>query len=256
MDKSILIKIIGTGNTATILGRLLIVNGFTIQCISGRNSQVAEQLAKEWNCTIYAIEDIPDDGGICLICVSDHAIAEVAAGLRLQKTAVVHTAGAQDISILPFNSAGILYPLQSLRKEREILPEIPFLIEANNQDTETMLLNLAGAISGFVKRTNFQERQRLHLAAVFVSNFTNHLYAIAHDFCEAEHLDYSMLGPLMIEVAERASATNPHTMQTGPAIRRDMHTLQLHEKLLEQNPGWLQIYQMMSDSIKKMSEIK
>lgn len=254
MDKSIQIKIIGTGNTATVLGRLLLANGFTIQSLSGRNATTVSLLAKEWNCTICALEDITDDGGICLVCVSDHAISQVVAKLSLQQTAVIHTAGAVDISILPFSNAGILYPLQSLRKEREQLPEIPFLIEANNPDTETMLIDLARTLSGIVIKTNFQERLRMHLAAVFVSNFTNHFYSIAHDFCKAEQIDYSLLGPLMQEVATRASGINPHNMQTGPAIRGDNETLQLHEKLLNNYPQWLDIYQTMTERIQKLRD--
>lgn len=253
MNQSYQIKIIGTGNTATVLGRLLIAHGFTIQSLTGRNPVAASQLAKEWNCVICATEDIRDDGGICLICVSDNAIATVAAGLHLEQTAVVHTAGAVDISILPFKNTGILYPLQSLRKERDKLPQIPFLIEASNQHAETMIVNLASAISGIVMKTNFQERLRMHLAAVFVSNFTNHLYAIAHDFCIATHLDYKVLGPLIQEVAERATTTNPHSMQTGPAIRGDEQTIQMHEKLLVDFPQWLQMYQMMTESIKNQA---
>lgn len=251
MNESFKIKIIGTGNTATVLGRLLVSKGMAIQSISGRNTTTLYQLAKEWNCRISAIEDILDDGGICLICVSDDSIYEVAEKLQIEHSIVAHTAASADISILPFKDCGILYPLQSLRKERTTIPVIPFLVEANNEATENRLIELASLLSDQVLKSKFQDRVRLHLAAVFVSNFTNHLYAIAHDFCAAENISYTILGPLLKEVAERASAINPNSMQTGPAARGDEKTIQRHQSILEAYPDWLMIYKMMTDSIQK-----
>ncbi len=249
MNESFKIKIIGTGNTATVLGRLLLSKGIAIQSISGRNADTLFQLAKEWNCKISAIEDILDDGGICLICVSDDAIYDIAEKLHIQHSIVAHTAASADISILPFHNCGILYPLQSLRKERATIPKIPFLVEANNEATENRLMELASLLSNQVLKSKFHDRVRLHLAAVFVSNFTNHLYAIAHDFCQAENISYTVLGPLLQEVAERATTTNPHSMQTGPAVRGDEKTIQRHQSILEAYPDWLMLYKIMSDSI-------
>ncbi len=249
MDESFKIKIIGSGNTATVLGRLCLSKGIAIQSISGRNAAASSQLAKEWNCKLSAIEDIADDGGICLICVSDDSIYEVAEKLQIQQSIVAHTAASSDISILPFNNCGILYPLQSLRKERVAIPVIPFLVEANNATTENTLMHLASLLSDQVLKSTFQDRVRLHLAAVFVSNFTNHLYATAHAFCAAENISYTILGPLLKEVAERATMQDPRTMQTGPAIRGDEKTIQRHLSILEAYPDWLMMYKMMTDSI-------
>ncbi|MEJ0101166.1 MAG: DUF2520 domain-containing protein [Bacteroidota bacterium] len=43
------------------------------------------------------------------------------------------------------------------------------------------------------------ERVKLHVAAIFVSNFTNYLYILAEEYCRREGIDFKLLQPLIEE---------------------------------------------------------
>jgi predicted short-subunit dehydrogenase-like oxidoreductase (DUF2520 family) len=100
-----------------------------------------------------------------------------------------------------------------------------------------------------VQRTTDEERLKLHTAAVIVSNFTNHLYAIAEDFCKSEHIDFNLLKPLILETAQRIMNMSPADVQTGPAVRKDIQTLDKHLRLLVNHPKLRTTYLRLSDSI-------
>jgi predicted short-subunit dehydrogenase-like oxidoreductase (DUF2520 family) len=63
-----------------------------------------------------------------VIAVSDEAVAEVASQLIVHNKLVVHTAGSVSKDVLKQASRnyGVLYPLQSLRKEMKDLPLTPY----------------------------------------------------------------------------------------------------------------------------------
>jgi len=98
-----------------------------------------------------------------------------------------------------------------------------------------------------------KERMKLHVAAVIVSNFTNHLYKLAEDYCKKEGLDFKQLIPLIEETAQRLKAISPSDTQTGPAVRRDDPTIQQHLSILERYPHLKKIYEMMTESIQDKS---
>ena len=93
------------------------------------------------------------------------------------------------------------------------------------------------------------QRLKLHLAAVIVNNFTNHLYALAADYCDNEQIDFKMLQPLIEETALRLREHLPRDVQTGPAIRKDMITIDKHLRILSEHPALKKIYLQMTDSI-------
>lgn len=94
-------------------------------------------------------------------------------------------------------------------------------------------------------------RMKLHVAAVIVSNFPNHLYALAEDYCEKEGLDFKQLVPLIEETASRIKDISPKQAQTGPAIRHDKETLQKHIELLKEHPQLKNIYLLLTESIQQ-----
>jgi len=143
----------------------------------------------------------------------------------------------------------VLYPLQTLRKEMPKIPPIPFLIDGNNQETIEFINTLAKQLSHNVQLSNDQSRMKIHLAAVMVNNFTNHLYAMTEDFCTKEKLDFNMLKPLISETASRISASSPSNLQTGPAVRNDIQTIDKHLSLLIEYPQIKAIYLKLTDSI-------
>ena len=248
------IVIIGTGNTASVLGKLCQQAGHTITQVLGRTNDHAQQLALRLNSPFTIHNDqLAGEADIYIIAVSDPAIGEIAGWLRISNKLVVHTAGSIEKDTLQDCSKnfGVLYPLQSLRKEINDVPEIPFLIDGNTEESCTLIYDFAKTISSKVEVADDKKRMMTHLAAVMVSNFTNHLYALAEDFCNGKRIDFKMLLPLIKEVANRLEVYSPQDIQTGPAIRNDVEIIDNHIFLLEHFPLHQSIYRLLSESIQK-----
>ena len=144
---------------------------------------------------------------------------------------------------------GVFYPLQSLKKEVSHLPDIPIVIDANDESTLKELEVLAHSISNQVVEAGDVERMKLHLAAVIVNNFVNHLYSLAESYCNNEGLDFTLLLPLIKETAERIHYISPSQTQTGPALRNDRETIEKHLELLKKYPHLKKIYETFTESI-------
>ncbi len=246
------VSLIGSGNVATVLGKLLKVKGHIISEVAGRNITHTNLLANE----LYAkpvndIKLLSGDADFYIIAVSDASIAGVASRLATGKGMVVHTSGAISINVLKKTSDkfGVLYPLQSLRKEISNIPPIPFFIDANNEVSGKNLHEFAVSISAFVQEADDEKRLKLHAAAVMVSNFTNYLYTLAEDYCTNEGINFMALVPLIKEVANRLSSFSPAHLQTGPAMRQDKFTIEKHLESLDNYPALKKIYRMLSESI-------
>ena len=245
------IVIIGTGNTATILGRKLKAAGHNIVQIYGRNGRAASDLAYELDTestNYWAV--VNRNADIYLLAVSDIAVEEVVKELGLSDKTIIHTAASVSKEVL--NSAehyGVFYPLQSLKKENTYLPDIPIIIDASDEVTFSILEKLANSITDKVIKAGDEERMKLHLAAVFSNNFVNHLYAMAETYCVKEGLDFRLLIPLIKETALRIESISPSQAQTGPAFRHDATTIQKHEELLANYPHFKKFYHLFSESI-------
>lgn len=246
------IVIIGTGNTATVLGRKLKSAGHKIVQVFGRDSMAASQLAYElgtesttyWN-VVYR------DADLYILAVSDIAIEEILHELQLPDKTIVHTAASVSKNILKNASHhfGVFYPLQSLKKEIGHIPDIPIVIDASDDSTMRELEVLAHSISDKVVEAGDEQRMKLHLAAVVVNNFVNHLYALAESYCNNEGIDFDLLVPLIKETAERIQFISPAQSQTGPALRNDRTTIEKHLELLKRYPHLRKIYETFTESI-------
>jgi predicted short-subunit dehydrogenase-like oxidoreductase (DUF2520 family) len=252
------IVIIGTGNTATILGRKFKAAGHRILQIYGRNASAASELAYELETESTAYWSVVNrSADIYILAVSDIAIAEIIKELQLPDKTIVHTAASVSKNILQPTGAhyGVLYPLQSLKKNTDLIPDIPIIIDASDAQTLEMLNALAHSISNQVVTAGDDERLKLHLAAVFCNNFVNHLFVLMQEFCVAEGLDFNLLKPLIRETAERIETVSPTAAQTGPAIRNDANTLQRHHELLKKYPQLQQFYTLFTQSIQQHSDL-
>lgn len=135
------------------------------------------------------------------------------------------------------------------------LEEVPVCVEASNEETETQLIELAQRISRTVYTVDSEERKVLHLAAVMASNFSNHLWAIAKELLDERQLDFDLLKPLLNETFRKAMhASHPADVQTGPARRGDLQTLEAHLDLLKGHPDLQNIYKVLSQHIRKWYE--
>jgi len=246
------VVLIGSGNVATVLGRLIKKNGHEIVQVFSREAEHANKLANELQCS-YANSstNIDQTADLYLFALSDVALYELDKTFHFGNKLVVHTAGSVSKDVLRNVSLnyGVLYPLQSLRKEIKTSPEIPLLIDGNTDEALAAIEDFARTISPNVQETTDEQRFRLHVAAVVVSNFTNHLFALADDYCQEESVDFDLLLPLIDETVKRIHTYSPNEMQTGPAVRDDTVTLDKHFKLLANYPKLKYIYVKMTESI-------
>ncbi|HEX7844596.1 MAG TPA: F420-dependent NADP oxidoreductase, partial [Chitinophagaceae bacterium] len=187
------IVIIGSGNVAAVLGRKFKAAGHHILQIYSRNASAASKLAYEWDTESTNYKSlISKEGEVYIIAVPDDAIDEVTDNLHLNGKVVAHTAASVSKEILKDVSAhyGVFYPLQSLRKEMTDLPDTPIFFDGSDDKAKKKLESLAHSIAEEkVLQAGDDARLKLHVAAVFVSNFTNHLYAMAEEYCRKEGLD-------------------------------------------------------------------
>jgi len=245
------LNIIGSGNVATVLAKLAVSKGHQINNVYSRNISQAVALANAVQSKAVSSINKITNAAITIIAVNDGAIPEIIESLPVLHTLLVHTAGS--VSIHAFKNStesyGILYPLQSLRKEMQHMPEIPFLIDGNTAETINVLQEFAASLSPVVAVINDEERRKLHVAATISSNFTNYLYTIAEAFCIAENIDFSLLHPLIKETAERLQYASPKNLQTGPAARGDNKTIQAHLALLEAHPQIKNIYTLLNNAL-------
>ncbi|MFT3946782.1 MAG: DUF2520 domain-containing protein [Agriterribacter sp.] len=246
------IVIIGAGNVAHVLGRKIKAAGHTILQVISRNIDHAYALADllEAGSNNY-FSAVRHDADIYIIAVSDDAIPEIAAQLLIDNGIVVHTAGSVSKNVLQkaAHSFGVLYPLQSLSAQKEQIPEIPFLIDGNTEETITGIKKFALTLSGRVQYADDEMRQKVHTAAVMANNFTNFLYTLTNEFCKKENIDFKLLLPLLTETVQRLQYNEPLLLQTGPARRGDMVTIQKHLSILENYPVLHRLYQELSQLI-------
>jgi len=246
------ISLIGSGNVASVLGRLIKQHNHQVIQVISRDVDNARLLAEELGATYSDFNGQPDvDADIFILAIADQALEHFFTSYGLGNKMIVHTAGSvsMDVLIKLSTNYGVLYPLQSLRKEMQIIPRIPFLIDANSTEGLEFLQEFAASISDSVKHVGDEERLKIHAAAVIVSNFTNYLYSIAEDFCQKEDLDFNMLKPLILETAYRVQNASPSKVQTGPAVRKDILTMDKHLRIFTAHPKLRTTYLRLTDSI-------
>lgn len=188
---------------------------------------------------------------VYIIAVPDDAIEAVSNRFKNSDKLVVHTSGSVSIAALTeVIRSGVFYPLQTFSKNKSVdFETIPICVEATEPKDLILLKKLAAAISDKVYEINSVQRKSLHLAAVFVNNFTNHLYHIGSEICQEQQVPFEILKPLISETAAKIDSLLPIQAQTGPARRNDQKTI---KKQLEQlqNKNHKEVYQLLTDSIK------
>jgi predicted short-subunit dehydrogenase-like oxidoreductase (DUF2520 family) len=248
------IVLIGSGNVATVLGRKSVASGHHIVQVYSRNQDHANALAIRLgtSSTSY-ISSISKKADLFIMALRDEALRFFLKDFGKINALAVHTAGAVSISELKDTSPsyGVLYPLQSLRKELEIIPALSILVDGNNAQTKSLIRRFAATISETVLEADDTSRMKYHLAATIVNNFSNYLFTMAASFCEKENISFAALQPLIEETVMRLRNTSAAAAQTGPAIRNDQSTIRLHQGLLTEYPAILKFYNLFTDEIQK-----
>lgn len=246
--------IIGAGNVGSHIAVALQQQSISVVQMYSRSAEKIAR-AKAANLANFYIQNITDlltDADLYIIAVKDDAIVEIAGQLpKSIKGIVCHTSGSVNSTVLnAFKSFGVFYPLQTFTWGKVVnMQTVPFCITGNNERVKTNLYQLATRLSKQVQYINDQQRASLHVAAVFVNNFTNHLLSIAEDICIEQGVAFDLLRPLLREGIEKVAHNSPADIQTGPAIRLDKKTMNNHYKLLSYNIVYKNLYKTISDSI-------
>lgn len=254
------VVIIGSGNVAeALVYNIADDDNIDLVGIVARNMERGRRLAAlgntEWR--EHTEELAPAD--IYIIAVSDSAVESVAKGSRFPEGAiVVHTAGSVPLEALPERGGrrGILYAFQSFSSGRKVkLSDVTIFIEAESEAVQERLRAFALLLSPRVEYASSELRRKIHLAGVFVNNFTNHLWAIGRDMMVQEGLSFDVLKPLIAETTAKAlSCDDPKRMQTGPAVRGDRGVIERHIEMLGENGRESKIYNEISESIWETSK--
>lgn len=246
---------IGSGNVATHFVHALKSSGAELVQIWSKTPLHAQRLASEVDAiAITALEDISLTADLYLVSVKDDAIAGIVATLQDVQGLVVHTSGATAIDVFPdsMHAYGVLYPLQTFSRTKALdFNQVPLCLEAKNEKLLEQLKAIAKQLSPLVYEVSSDQRKILHLAAVFACNFVNHLYGMGQQIVEENNLGFEILRPLILETALKVQHALPGDVQTGPAIRKDEQTLIKHKALLAGHPELQDIYETLSNSIKK-----
>ena len=250
------IGLLGAGRVASLLAPALAAAGHQVVFVWSRTAAAAEALAARLpGARAFTALPIPlPPADVYLLAVPDAAVAPLlAAAAWPEGTLVAHLAGALPLAVFDHRPAvrgGVFYPLQTFSPGRAIdWPTVPLCIEATEATAEAALLELAGSLSRHVRRLDSAQRLKLHVAAVFANNFTNHLLGIADALLAEAALPPELLAPLVRETVDKALANPPFTVQTGPAVRRDAPTLATHQAALAVHPAWQALYQQLTTSI-------
>jgi len=249
---SINIIILGAGKVATHIGQALLSKGCNIQQVYNRTETKGIVLASALN-SIYIndIKYLRTDADIYILALRDDVLMDLITTMPLVSGIVCHTSGKTPMSIFErFANHGVFYPFQTFSENKAVdFTTIPIMIEANTEDNLAYLRQLAAQLTTKVLMVNSHDRLKYHLAAIYINNFSNHLYMLAFRYVQKNNLDTALLHPLMLETAEKAIAISPAKAQTGPAQRSDMDTIARHLQLLQDDEQMHRIYQILTESI-------
>ena len=247
------IVLIGAGNLATNLAKALIKAKHEIVQVFSRTEESAEALAQIAGCeSTTDIYNIRCDADIYIFSVKDSVLERLANCVAdsVHGKLFVHTAGSMPMDILPVERRGVLYPMQTFSKSREVdFAEIPTFVEAEQKNDLVVLKSLAESISGNVRVLPSEDRKSLHVAAVFACNFVNHCYRLSEKVLAKYDLPFSVMLPLVDETARKVHEISPKDAQTGPAVRWDENVMLEHKQMLKDDDMMREIYELLSKSI-------
>lgn len=243
----------GAGRVAGALCKEMYRCGHKIIQVSSETVVRGEALAHSCKARWSGELTFEQANDIIIVAVPDMNLEKVLSSIRCSEhTVLAHTAGSYGLDVFPaeIRNKGVFYPLQTFSKDRSInFRELPFLIEASNQGTEGILKDLAESVKGQVHFIDTERRKMLHLAAVFVCNFTNHMLNAGNQITLKAGLSFELLRPLITETISKALENGPENSQTGPALRNDLNTIEKHLELLSFSPELQKIYRELSGSI-------
>ena len=247
------ISFTGAGKVASALCSEFISKGHIIQQIVSPGIENGPVLANDCGARWSGTPQFDDSNDLIIIAVPDHVLIEVLDSIKCgDGTVVVHTAGSYGLEVFPesIRKRGVFYPLQTFTRGRKLdFTEIPIFTEYAEPETGEMLRSLAESVGSSIYLADSSKRRLLHIAAVFISNFPNHLLTLGADITDRTGFPFVIFKPLLCETVRKAIEQGPVNSQTGPAVRYDANTIKKHLELLSFYPDMKRIYEEMTRSI-------
>lgn len=252
------VVLVGAGGVASSVGPALLKAGHKVSAVWSRRLASASLLGQKLNTEFStSLETLPKDADVYVVAVADEGVADVARRLYVPEGALcIHTAGSLPMSVLSGMAKwyGVFYPMQTFSREREVdFDTVPCFIEASSNAAMRQLRKFAASLSSRIFELSGKGRARLHVAAVFACNFTNHCYALAEELLKSSELPFELLLPLIDETTKKVHTLSPRLAQTGPAVRGDKAVMTAHMEALMGDRIKARLYKLMSDDIQRMS---
>lgn len=255
------IAIAGSGNVASALCEAIAPTDIELTALVARPSARAEALSERFMLQLYTPARPLPEVDMCIMAVSDSAIENLSHELQLNpNTVVAHTAASVPMDAIDsrFVNRAVFYPFQTFTAGVAVdWSRIPILLEASTSVSLTMVHSMAEQLSLHVLDADATQRGWVHLAGVFAANFVNQMYVMAADMASRGGLDWNLVAPLVRQTALKACAVqHPALVQTGPARRNDLSTMEHHLQLLRQTnkPEYEQLYTIISKLIWETSK--
>jgi predicted short-subunit dehydrogenase-like oxidoreductase (DUF2520 family) len=247
------ISFAGAGRVAEALCKELFSEGFKIDIVVSENEATGKPLADSCKAVWSHNLSFPDSTKVIIVAVPDHRLKSVLESVTCnQDTLIAHTAGSYGLDIFPEKilKRGVFYPLQTFSRGRNInFFDLPFLLESSDVESSEILISLAESIGGKVHFVDTEQRRMIHLAAVFVCNFTNHMLTLGRNVALKADFPFELLVPLLKETISKAIDLGPENSQTGPAVRNDRNTIEKHLELLSYSTELQKVYSELTESI-------
>lgn len=194
----------------------------------------------------------PESFDFIILTVPDDKVKTVSDSLETSDAVILHTSGANPISDLnKHEKHGVMYPLQTFSRTKEIdFTSFPIFVEGSDEG-EKDIFTFVRSFSNDVRLLTSTSRSKLHLAAVFACNFSNHMFHLSEKLLADLDMKFQDIQPLVEETFRKAIELSPSKSQTGPAVREDEDTINIHMNMLK-DEQLRNLYRMITDSIQNI----
>ncbi|MGF1671866.1 MAG: Rossmann-like and DUF2520 domain-containing protein [Balneolaceae bacterium] len=197
-----------------------------------------------------------EEPAILFIAVPDDIIEKVASdiaaikGVEWESVVITHCSGAQTsdfLDILKKRGASVaaFHPLQtfSMFSEADSFQDIFISIEGD-QKAVHVLDNMARELGSKTLILSKEQKQKLHISAVFASNFLVAIMNAAENLADETGIDdsFSVLKPLVEQTLGNIYNGGTEKALSGPLVRGDTKTIKNHLELLKSKPRLRELY--------------
>lgn len=269
MEPSPKISVVGTGAVGSSLIKQLSGAGYEIKSVISRHParEVHNRIGTDLP-VIHPDELTGDNiGQVLFISTPDDVISKMdetisELDINWQGRVVTHCSGFHASNILKkLNEKGAsvaaFHPIQSFvdRSGKESFKNIYISIEGG--DTAVgILLSIALNLHAKPISLNSHQKEILHIAAVFFSNYVVTLGGIADRLIKEniDGADLKVLSPLIRQTINNLEQLEPAKALSGPIARGDIETVEKHLETLKKEDDIEKVYRLLGKQALKLAE--